>query len=55
MMPEKTAIAAKDVKAKVMMPIHWGCFTLAMHASQILLVQKQRRRAKHTAYCPYGW
>ena len=32
MMPEKTAIAAKDVKAKVIMPIHWGAFTLAMHA-----------------------
>ena len=32
MMPEETAIAAKDIKAKVMMPIHWGAFTLAMHA-----------------------
>lgn len=32
MMPEETAIAAKDVKAKVMMPIHWGSFSLAMHA-----------------------
>lgn len=32
MMPEETAIAAKDVKAKVMMPIHWGAFSLAMHS-----------------------
>lgn len=32
MMPEETAIAAKDVKAKTMMPIHWGSFSLAMHA-----------------------
>ena len=32
MMPEETAIAARDLKAKVFMPIHWGAFTLAMHA-----------------------
>ena len=31
MMPEETAQAAKDVKAEVMMPIHWGAFTLALH------------------------
>lgn len=32
MMPEETAQAAVDVKAKVMMPIHWGAFTLALHS-----------------------
>ena len=31
MMPEETAQAAADVKAKVLMPIHWGKFSLAMH------------------------
>ncbi len=32
MMPEQSAQAAVDVKAKVMMPIHWGSFVLAMHS-----------------------
>ncbi|WP_051774941.1 MBL fold metallo-hydrolase [Formosa agariphila] len=31
MYPEETAQAAVDVKAKRMMPIHWGAFKLAMH------------------------
>ncbi len=31
-MPEETAQAAVDLKAKVLMPVHWGKFTLAMHA-----------------------
>lgn len=31
MMPEQTAQAAIDVGAKVMMPIHWGAFSLAPH------------------------
>lgn len=31
MMPEETAQAAVDLKAKVLMPIHWGKFSLAMH------------------------
>jgi L-ascorbate metabolism protein UlaG (beta-lactamase superfamily) len=31
MMPEETAQAALDVKAKVLMPLHWGKFSLAMH------------------------
>ncbi|WP_066218324.1 MBL fold metallo-hydrolase [Formosa haliotis] len=31
MYPEETAQAALDVKAKRMMPIHWGAFKLAMH------------------------
>jgi L-ascorbate metabolism protein UlaG (beta-lactamase superfamily) len=31
MMPEETVQAAIDLKGKLMMPIHWGAFTLAMH------------------------
>jgi len=32
MMPEETAQAAVDVQAKLMMPIHWGAFRLALHS-----------------------
>lgn len=32
MMPEETAQAGIDVKAKFIMPIHWGAFKLAMHS-----------------------
>ncbi len=32
MVPEETAQAAKDINAKVFMPIHWAAFTLAMHS-----------------------
>jgi L-ascorbate metabolism protein UlaG (beta-lactamase superfamily) len=32
MMPEQTAQAALDLKAKLMMPIHWGSFVLALHS-----------------------
>jgi len=31
MMPEETAQAAVDINAKMMMPIHWGSFVLALH------------------------
>ncbi|WP_299549795.1 MBL fold metallo-hydrolase [Seonamhaeicola sp.] len=31
MMPEETIQATVDVQAKVMMPIHWGAFKLALH------------------------
>jgi L-ascorbate metabolism protein UlaG (beta-lactamase superfamily) len=31
MAPEETVQAAVDLKAKVLMPVHWGKFTLAMH------------------------
>lgn len=31
MMPEETAQAAVDVNTKIMMPIHWGAFVLALH------------------------
>ncbi|GEO06262.1 membrane protein [Adhaeribacter aerolatus] len=32
MMPEQTVQAHLDLKGKVLMPIHWGAFTLAMHS-----------------------
>lgn len=32
MMPEETAQAGVDVGAKLLMPIHWGSFTLALHS-----------------------
>lgn len=31
MMPEETAQAAVDVKARVLMPVHWGKYSLALH------------------------
>ncbi len=31
MMPEQTVQAAIDLKGRLMMPIHWGAFTLARH------------------------
>jgi len=31
MMPEETAQAAMDVKARVLMPVHWAKFSLALH------------------------
>jgi L-ascorbate metabolism protein UlaG (beta-lactamase superfamily) len=31
MMPEETVQASVDLKAKVMMPVHWGKFALALH------------------------
>ena len=32
MMPEETAQAAIDLQAKALMPVHWGRFTLSLHA-----------------------
>ena len=32
MMPEESVQAHLDVKGKVMIPIHWGAFTLALHS-----------------------
>ncbi len=32
MMPEEVAQAALDLKAKTLLPVHWGKFTLALHA-----------------------
>ena len=32
MLPGQTAQAGKEVNAKIVMPIHWGAFTLALHS-----------------------
>jgi len=32
MMPEQTVQASIDLQAKVLMPVHWGKYTLALHA-----------------------
>lgn len=32
MMPEQTVKAGQDIKAKLIVPIHWGAFTLAPHS-----------------------
>lgn len=32
MMPEESVVAAQDVKAKLIVPIHWGSFALATHS-----------------------
>jgi L-ascorbate metabolism protein UlaG (beta-lactamase superfamily) len=31
MTPEETVSAAGDLKAKLLLPVHWGKFTLALH------------------------
>lgn len=31
MMPEETAQANIDLKGKLLMPIHWGAFKIALH------------------------
>lgn len=31
MVPEETIQAHKDVKGKLLLPIHWGAFTLSFH------------------------
>ena len=31
MMPEETVQAAVDLNAKVLLPVHWSKFTLALH------------------------
>jgi L-ascorbate metabolism protein UlaG (beta-lactamase superfamily) len=31
MMPEQTVMAARDLRAAVLLPVHWGKFTLSLH------------------------
>jgi len=31
MLPEETAAAALDLGAKLLLPVHWGKFTLSLH------------------------
>jgi len=45
MMPEESVQASIDVQAKVMMPVHWGAFTLSVH-SWIEPVQRSSKEAE---------
>ncbi len=48
MQPEQTVQAAVDLKAKVLMPVHWGKFALAYHPwnEPIKRAQKEAERVK---------
>ncbi|WP_034256480.1 MBL fold metallo-hydrolase [Adhaeribacter aquaticus] len=46
MMPEETVQAHLDLKGQVLMPIHWGAFTLAMH-SWTEPIQRLMVKAQH--------
>lgn len=48
MMPEQTVQASIDLKAKTLMPVHWGKFALALHAwdESIERVTKEASRLK---------
>lgn len=54
MMPEETAQAGIDVKAKVIMPIHWGAFKLAMHpwTDPVVRVTNKARELKLKTVTP---
>jgi L-ascorbate metabolism protein UlaG (beta-lactamase superfamily) len=48
MMPEQTVQAAIDLNAKILMPVHWGKFALALHSwdEPIIRVTKEAERNK---------
>lgn len=54
MMPEETAQAGLDIQAKVIMPIHWAAFSLAMHSwtDPIERVLKSAEGLKIPVYVP---
>ena len=54
MMPEETAQAAMDVRAKVFMPIHWASFTLALHSwtDPVVRVLKKSKEINQPIYVP---
>jgi L-ascorbate metabolism protein UlaG (beta-lactamase superfamily) len=45
MLPEQSVQAALDLQARMMMPIHWGAFTLSLH-SWTDPVERASREAK---------
>lgn len=54
MMPEETVQAAIDLKAKTLLPVHWGKFRLGMHPwnepiQRILANVKEREKAQGTS------
>ena len=46
MMPEQTAQAAIDLKAKVLLPVHWSKFTLALHTWNEPIARVEREASK---------
>ena len=54
MMPEETVQAAIDLKAKALLPVHWGKFTLALHAwdEPIKRVMKKASLLNMKVYTP---
>lgn len=53
MVPEQTALAAKEVEAKLLLPVHWAGFTLALHGwtepvERLLEAAKQQKLAVMT-------
>jgi L-ascorbate metabolism protein UlaG (beta-lactamase superfamily) len=54
MMPEETVQASIDLKAKVLLPVHWGKFALAMHAwnEPITRVLKKAKELNVTVTTP---
>jgi len=54
MFPEQTVTAAKDLKARLLLPVHWGKFTLALHDwdDSILRVSKSADESKQLMVTP---
>ena len=47
MMPEQSAQASMDLRGKVMMPIHWGAFDLALHEWREPVIRLLATAEKH--------
>lgn len=54
MLPEETVQAHIDVKGELLLPIHWGAFTLALHewSDPIERVTKEAKRLRVTVATP---
>ena len=42
MMPEETVQASKDLNAKVLLPVHWAKFPLALHAWDDSIIRAEK-------------
>ena len=53
-MPEETALAATELKAKLLLPVHWGKFRLALHpwTEPIERVTKEAQRLNQPIATP---
>jgi L-ascorbate metabolism protein UlaG (beta-lactamase superfamily) len=50
MMPEETVQAHLDVKGKIMIPIHWGGFTLSLHNWTDPVERAIKAASKHNVF-----